>query len=113
MIKNKESAEHYIWGAGCDGWKLVNDPRLSIIHEKMPPSTCESRHYHELARQFFFILSGVVELEVDGVIYTLSQQEGMEVHAGAPHQIFNRTEEDVESLVISSPRTAGDRVELT
>lgn len=45
--------------------------------------------------------------------YSLSQQEGMEVHAGTPHQIFNRTEEDAEFLVISSPRSAGDRVELT
>lgn len=113
MIRNKETAEHYIWGAGCDGWKLVNDPSLSIIHEKMPSGTCESRHYHEVARQFFFILSGAVELEVDGVTYSLSLQEGMEVQAGTPHQIFNRTEEDAEFLVISSPRSAGDRVELT
>lgn len=113
MIRNKETAEHYIWGAGCDGWKLVNDSSLSIIHEKMPPSTGESRHYHELARQFFYILSGAVELEADGVTYFLSQQEGMEVQARIPHQIFNRSEEDAEFLVISSPRSAGDRVELT
>ena len=112
MIRNKETAEHYIWGAGCDGWKLVNDSDLSIIHEKMPSGTCESRHYHEQARQFFFILSGTVELEVNGAIYCLSQQEGVEVQAGIPHQIFNRSQQDAEFLVISSPKSAGDRIEL-
>ncbi|WP_211746624.1 cupin domain-containing protein [Paenibacillus sp. Marseille-Q4541] len=112
MIRSKDIAEHYIWGEGCDGWKLVNDPDISIIHEKMPAGTCETRHYHETARQFFFILSGTVELEIDGVTSSISQQEGMEVHAGTPHQIFNRSHEEAEFLVISSPRSAGDRIEL-
>lgn len=56
MIKNQTNAEHYIWGAHCEGWHLVKTDDLSIIQERMPPGTAEKRHYHQHAQQFFFIL---------------------------------------------------------
>jgi mannose-6-phosphate isomerase-like protein (cupin superfamily) len=34
------------------------------------------------------------------------------VPPGTPHQFFNRSAADVEMLVISSPRSHGDREEL-
>ena len=55
---DKESAPHYGWGEGCDGWHLVRTPELSVIQERMPPGTSEVRHRHGRARQFFFVLSG-------------------------------------------------------
>lgn len=55
---SKENAEHYVWGDSCDGWYLLNRQDMLIIHEKMPPGTCEKRHYHCLSRQFFFVLQG-------------------------------------------------------
>jgi len=76
---SKESAEHYTWGDGCDGWHLVKQPQLSVIHERMPPGTAEVRHYHERARQLFFVLSGTATLEVDGVRERLGPQQALEV----------------------------------
>lgn len=75
MTISKQNAEHYIWGDQCDGWHLVKEEQLSIIHERMPADTAEVRHYHEQSRQFFFVLSGTATLEVDGVEYTLNAQE--------------------------------------
>jgi mannose-6-phosphate isomerase-like protein (cupin superfamily) len=34
----------------------------------------------------------------------------MEVRPGAPHQIFNETDADLEFIVISQPSSHGDRV---
>lgn len=36
MKISKKTAEHYVWGANCDGWYLLNGDSLSIIHERMP-----------------------------------------------------------------------------
>ncbi|WP_042198617.1 cupin domain-containing protein [Paenibacillus camerounensis] len=110
MTISKQNAEHYVWGEGCDGWYLVNDDKLSIIHERMPADTVEVRHYHEKSRQFFFILSGTATLEVDGVEYTLKPQEGKEVPPLVAHQMLNKSGNDVEFLVTSRPPSKGDRI---
>ncbi|MBS4213794.1 cupin domain-containing protein [Neobacillus rhizophilus] len=112
MKRSKSNAEHYIWGQKCDGWHLVKDANLSIIHERMPPNTAEERHYHVHAWQFFFILSGTATLEVDGKRVILEQMEGYEVPPMVPHQIFNETDNDIEFLVTSQPNSRGDRISL-
>jgi mannose-6-phosphate isomerase-like protein (cupin superfamily) len=105
-----ESAEHYIWGEVCDGWHLVKSAGLSVIQERMPPGATEVRHYHNFARQFFFILSGTATMELNGEEQTLTARQGIEVSPGAPHQMFNRSSEPLEFLVISQPASHGDRV---
>ncbi|MFB9327153.1 cupin domain-containing protein [Paenibacillus aurantiacus] len=110
MITSKAAAPHYKWGDDCDGWRLVDRPDQSIIHERMPAGTAEERHYHELAQQFFFVLSGSAVMEVAGELYRLDQQEGIEVAAGLSHCIRNESAEPVEFLVISAPTTRGDRI---
>jgi mannose-6-phosphate isomerase-like protein (cupin superfamily) len=107
---SKETADHYIWGDGCDGWRLVDRAELSVIHERMPPGAAEVRHHHQAARQFFFVLFGTATMEVDGMRHTLGAQQGVEIAPGAPHQIRNDSGADVEFLVISQPTTRGDRV---
>src|SRR5258706_16108779 len=104
-----ESAEHYAWGNGCDGWHLVNHPSLSVIRERMSPGTAEVRHLHKSARQFFFVLAGTAVLELDGASHELRHGEGLEVPPGVPHQIFNKSEEPVELLLVSQPHSHGDR----
>ncbi|WP_410511536.1 cupin domain-containing protein [Paenibacillus sp. BR2-3] len=110
MKISKETGEHYIWGINCDGWHLLKQDNLSIIHERMPPGTEEARHYHNRSRQFFFILLGKAVIEINGEVYELNQQEGIEVPQQTPHQIFNETDDSIEFLVISQPTTKGDRI---
>ncbi|WNQ11071.1 cupin domain-containing protein [Paenibacillus aurantius] len=109
MKTSRQTAEHYIWGETCDGWHLVKQPGMSVIQERMPPGTFEVRHYHGKARQFFYVLNGEAVLELDRTEYTLVGGEGLEVPPGTPHQMKNRSEAEVEFLVISSPSTAEDR----
>jgi mannose-6-phosphate isomerase-like protein (cupin superfamily) len=107
-----KNAEHYTWGAGCDGWHLVKSDELSIIQERMPPGTAEIKHYHQRARQFFFILSGEATLELDGETRVLREREGIEVPPGAPHQMRNQSNVDLLFTVTSTPKSHGDRVEV-
>jgi mannose-6-phosphate isomerase-like protein (cupin superfamily) len=108
--RSRANAEHYQWGKACDGWHLVKHPEMSVIHERMPPGTEETRHYHERARQFFFVLSGVATMEIAGQTLELHPLEGIEVPPGVPHQMQNRSTQSLEFLVISQPFAQGDRV---
>ena len=106
---SKANAPHYVWGGDCDGWRLVDQPSLSVIHERMPPGRSEERHRHAEARQYFFALSGTLTLEVDGKRHILGRETGLEFPPGTPHQALNECVEPVEFLVISQPTTRGDQ----
>lgn len=105
-----ENAEHYTWGDNCDGWHLVKSEQLSVIQERVPPNGQETRHYHENAEQFFFVLSGVATIEVAGEMFTLEAQQGKHVQAGQAHQLKNQGQEDLVFIVTSTPPSHGDRV---
>jgi mannose-6-phosphate isomerase-like protein (cupin superfamily) len=103
------TAPHYMWGDECDGWHLVRTPGLSVIQERMPPGASELRHRHAVARQFFFVLSGQLVIELEGEEWALDQGIGVEVSPRKAHQVRNVSDAPVEFLVISQPASRGDR----
>lgn len=103
------NAPHYIWGRQCDGWHLLQGDDLSVIEERMPPGAAEVRHRHARARQFFYVLEGEAVLELEGVAHRLGPRQGLHVPPGAPHQMRNESAADVRFLVVSSPKSHGDR----
>ena len=103
-------SEHYTWGGQCDGWHLARSAALSVIEERMPPATREARHRHAHSRQFFYVLSGVLTLEVEGARHRLEARTGLEIPPGAAHQALNESSSDVEFLVVSTPPSHGDRI---
>jgi quercetin dioxygenase-like cupin family protein len=104
------NAEHYRWGQGCDGWHLLAGDDLSVIEERMPPGTAEQRHRHARARQFFYVLEGEAVLELEGTPHRLRRGEGLHVPPGAAHQMRNDSGADARFLVVSAPKSHGDRV---
>ena len=121
VVSRLHPLKHYLWGDNCDGWNLADQPGLSVKMERMPPHTAEASHYHELARQFFFILKGVAVFEITGeggagegpVVkerIMVAAQEGLEIPPLLRHRIINETEEDLEFILCSQPSTAGDRI---
>lgn len=103
------NAAHYVWGRQCDGWHLLEGDDLSVIEERMPPGTTEVRHRHARSRQFFYVLEGEATLELDGVNHRLAAGQGLHVPPGAAHQMRNESEAELRFLVVSSPRSHGDR----
>jgi quercetin dioxygenase-like cupin family protein len=108
---SSRSAEHYTWGAACDGWHLVRTTELSVIQERMPPGADELRHRHARARQFFYVLAGTLTLELEGTSHVLEAGTGLQVAPGAAHQARNRSAKPVDFLVVSQPPSHGDRRE--
>jgi quercetin dioxygenase-like cupin family protein len=104
------NAEHYRWGETCDGWHLLAGDDLSVIEERMPPGTAEQRHRHVKTRQFFYVLEGEAMLELEGSRHRLLRGEGLHVPPGVAHQMHNASNADVRFLVISAPKSHGDRM---
>ena len=109
MLSSRSTSEHYAWGDGCDGWHLLRSAGLSVIEERMPPGTREQRHWHARSRQFFYVLSGTLTMEVEGVRHDLAARTGLELPPGTAHQAINESDADAEFLVVSMPPSHGDR----
>jgi mannose-6-phosphate isomerase-like protein (cupin superfamily) len=105
------TAEHYDWGEGCGGWLLLPGNDLLVIEERMPPATSEVRHFHSRARQFFYVLSGELLMELEGSEHVIGASHGLEIPPLARHRAMNASEQEVTFLVISSPTTRGDRTD--
>lgn len=103
------NAEHYRWGQVCDGWHLLKLDELSVIRERVPPGATEIRHRHARARQFFYVLEGAALIEVDGVRHALAAGQSLHIPPGAAHQFRNDSAADVHFLVVSVPKSHGDR----
>jgi len=106
------SAEHYKWGNNCDGWHLLKTEELSIIQEEVPPGESEVKHYHNKSKQFFYILEGKATIDVSGKENEINKNEGIYIEAGLEHQVFNNSIEPLKFIVISSPISHGDRVNI-
>ena len=111
-VVDRTNADYYVWGASCDGWRHLSRQDLSLIQERMPPGTAEIRHLHRRARQVFFVLSGELEIELDGTHHRVAAGQSLEIPPGVPHHTWNPGRIDAQFLVISSPNTRGDREEI-
>jgi len=109
---SRRDAEHYSWGACCDGWFLVKREDLHVIEERLPPAAGERLHLHRAAFQFFYVLAGAARFAVEGASVAVGQCEGLSVSPGLAHRVDNAGPEDLSLLVISAPPSHGDRVDV-
>lgn len=89
---------------------MVNTKELSVIKERMPPGTSEVKHFHNKARQFFYILKGIASFEIGESEQIVNQNEGIEIPPAVSHKIINNTNYDLIFLVVSQPESHGDRI---
>ncbi len=111
LKRTLDNTEHYQWGDRCQGWHLLKSDGLSVIQETMPPSTSEKTHFHQHAQQLFYILLGTATFEVDGQRITVNATESIHIPAGVQHCIHNKALTNLHFLVISQPKSHGDRIE--
>jgi len=110
-ISAARGAEHYRWGGVCDGWHLLRRDDLSVIQETVPPGAGEAAHLHILSRQFFYVLEGSASMEIGETTLELRAEEGIEIPPGTSHRLFNAGNVPLRFLVVSMPKSHGDRIE--
>jgi mannose-6-phosphate isomerase-like protein (cupin superfamily) len=104
-----QTAETYIWVNDHIGWHLVKPDTLSVIEEIMHPDTAKQKHYHKLAQQFFYILEGTATFQIEEQETTVEPHEGISILPGQQHCIYNQTAKHLRFLIISQPKSHGDR----
>ena len=52
-------------------------------------------------------------MEMDGRVYRLTKGQGVEIAPGVPHQARNEEDAAVAILVVSAPKSHGDRVDAS
>lgn len=109
IVSVQHPLQHYFWGQHCEGRTLLDEPALSIKQETMPAGTSEQLHYHAMAQQFFFILSGVARFDIEGVSYQVNATEGIQIQAGQVHRIVNAGITPLNFLLASQPSVVHDR----
>lgn len=110
-VMSRDNAAHYVWGEGCDGWRLVDSEALSIIEERMPPGASEAPHLHRRAEQFFYVLEGEAEFHLEGERHRVTPGCGLHIPPGVRHRVVNAGAADLRFVLTSRPNTRGDRVE--
>ncbi|MFD2146507.1 cupin domain-containing protein [Mucilaginibacter antarcticus] len=112
VFSKGECLDHYTWGDDCHGWTFVDTEALSVKQELIPPDTAEKLHYHERATQFFFILKGRAKFTIDGEVFELREQQGIQINPMQKHLIANHQNTDLEFILYSYPSTNYDRVNI-
>lgn len=109
---SRANAEHYTWGAGCDGYYLLKSPGAHVIEENMPPGTAERMHRHRNARQLFYVLSGELTMRFAEGDVRIAAGSALEVEPGQGHQARNDSTSEVRFIVVSVPPSHGDREDI-
>lgn len=109
MKKSIENVQPRAWGGTCQTWELLSGGDLVVFHERMPSGTSEVEHYHNKARQFFFVLEGKLAIKALGSDFILRRHEGLEIPPGELHHVRNLSNGTTEFLAIAHPTTIGDR----
>lgn len=109
-VSKYQSLKHYKWGGDCDGWNLVDESSLSVKQERIPAGASEELHLHQHAQQFFYILKGTANFEVENENIEVHPGEGLHIEAGKKHRIINAGAEELEFILCSQPSTKNDRI---
>lgn len=64
----------------------------SLAEARVPAGGATQRHYHRLAEEFYFILTGTGEMEIDGESRTVGPGDAILIPPGAWHTIVAREE---------------------
>ena len=64
--------------------------KQSLAEACVPAGTATQRHCHRLAEEFYFILEGAGEMEIDGTVRPVGPGDAILIPAGAWHTITAR-----------------------
>src|SRR5438552_7973862 len=62
--------------------------KQSLAEARVPAGGTTQRHYHKIAEEFYFILEGAGEIEIDGEHRTVRSSDAILIPSGAWHKIL-------------------------
>ena len=102
-----ETARRATWDDECTAYYLCDRSDLSVVQELLPPGARTRAHAHDRSRQFFYVLRGDATMMLGPSVVSIPAGSGLEVPPRVRHQLRNDGDEDLEVMVVSSPRVSG------
>jgi mannose-6-phosphate isomerase-like protein (cupin superfamily) len=65
--------------------------KQSLAEASMTPGQSTDRHYHKLCEEFYFLLEGTAQMEIDGETCVVGPGDAILIPVGARHQITAQT----------------------
>jgi mannose-6-phosphate isomerase-like protein (cupin superfamily) len=65
--------------------------KQSLAEASMTPGQSTDRHYHKLCEEFYFLLEGTAQMDIDGETCVVGPGDAILIPAGARHQITAQT----------------------
>ena len=65
--------------------------KQSLAEASMTPGQSTDRHYHKVCEEFYFLLEGTAQMEIDGETRAVGPGDAILIPAGARHQITAQT----------------------
>lgn len=80
----------------------------SLAQIVIPPGKASLKHYHPVAEESYYILSGTARMELDGEIAVLGPGDGVIILPHQVHRIANAGEGDLILLAVCVPAWTPD-----
>jgi mannose-6-phosphate isomerase-like protein (cupin superfamily) len=75
----------------------------SLAEATLAPGTATTRHYHRAAEEFYFLLAGQGEMEIDGERARVGAGDAILIPPGAWHQLTADAAGEIRMLCCCSP----------
>ena len=108
MFRLNENEREYRFGDSGPKY-LMKGPRSNFALVQFHPGEDFHAHYHNVMEENFFILSGEVDVVVDGVVNHLTPGDLIHIEPGEVHYVINRGTEMVKMDVDPAPQYLLDR----
>ncbi|MBN1966512.1 MAG: cupin domain-containing protein [Anaerolineae bacterium] len=80
----------------------------SVAYIELPPGKASLKHYHPVAEESYYCLSGTGRLVIDGEPYPLQPGACVALTPGQVHQLFNDGPETLCFLAVCAPAWTPD-----
>jgi mannose-6-phosphate isomerase-like protein (cupin superfamily) len=112
-IQNAKNIQAYKSSTGEIISELIGNtaggtPTYSLAQIVLPPNNQSGKHYHPIAEESYYILSGTGQLEMDGKTITMKAGDTVAILPNNVHQIRNEGTEDLVFLAICVPAWTPD-----
>lgn len=89
---------------------LMKGPRMNFALVQFMPGQDFDAHYHNIMEENFYILSGKVDIVVDGVVHPMSEGQFIHIEPGEVHYVINNYDAPVKMVSTLAPYQESDKV---
>lgn len=91
---------------------LMKGPRMNFAIVQFQAGQDFKAHYHNIMEENFYILEGVVDIVVNGVVHHLTAGQLIHIEPAEVHYVINNSNSVVRMISTLAPYTDPDKVDV-